>query len=88
MNGLAPEQAQAMERARAIFSAIRKWLFSQGANAQGEGSEDVTYPVSHETMLQVTETSLRSPLVMPVSAALSLIRDHPRHSRTPRRPAC
>ena len=84
MNGLAPGQAQAMERARAMLSAIREWLFSQGANAQGEGPEDVTCPVSHEAMLQVTETSL----AMPIGAARSLRRNPLRRPRTPCRPAC
>ncbi|KAJ1495573.1 hypothetical protein T484DRAFT_1740866 [Baffinella frigidus] len=71
-----------MERARAIFSAIREWLFSQGANAQGEGPGDVTHPVSHEAMLQVPSASLLPPLANPIGAARSLKHFHMCRHRT------
>lgn len=86
MNGISSSdrqgQAQAMERARAIFSAIREWLFSQGANAQGEGPGDVTHPVSHEAMLQVPSASLLPPLANPIGAARSLKHFHMCRHRT------
>ena len=70
---------QAMERARAIFSAIRQWLFEQGANEQGERTNDVTHPVSLASMQQVPCGALGP--VQQIEAAVQRQQLKPRLSR-------